>query len=140
VVEADPVATLLREMMAERGTRAGKASDLLEARLGEKNASNPTYHSAVLALWPPDCGAARPSCESAGIEIAFSREGRPGARMIRMGAGPGGLAEPWVIVAASAANNILAGRRPCRGTLALSTRWRSGLLECAGARPAPAAV
>jgi hypothetical protein len=79
------VATLVREIMAERSTWAGNASDLLEARVGERNALNPA------SAWPanPRALAARlRRCQtflrSAGIEIAFSREGRAGARMIRM--------------------------------------------------------
>jgi hypothetical protein len=38
IIEADPVATLVREVMAERGTWAGQASDLLQAGLRRKNA------------------------------------------------------------------------------------------------------
>ena len=85
VIETDPVATLVREIMAERSTWIGKASDLLQARLDEKNAPSRT------AAWPtnPRALAARlRRCQTflrtAGIEITFSREGRMGSRMIRM--------------------------------------------------------
>jgi hypothetical protein len=85
VIEADPVATFVREIMAERSTWVGKASDLLQARLDEKNAPSRT------AAWPtnPRALAARlRRCQTflrtTGIEIAFSREGRAGSRTIRM--------------------------------------------------------
>jgi hypothetical protein len=85
VIEADPVATFVREIMVERSTWVGKASDLLQARLYEKNAPSRT------AAWPtnPRALAARlRRCQTflrtAGIEIAFSREGRAGCLMIRM--------------------------------------------------------
>jgi hypothetical protein len=84
-IEADPVATFVREMMAERSTWAGQASDLRQARVGEKNVPKRT------AAWPtnPRALAARlRRCQTflrtAGIEIAFSREGRMGSRIIRM--------------------------------------------------------
>ncbi len=41
VIEADPVATFVREIMAERSTWAGQASDLLQARVGEKTCAEP---------------------------------------------------------------------------------------------------
>jgi hypothetical protein len=85
VIEADPVAAFVREIMAERSTWVGKASDLLQACLGLKHAPNRTTG------WPrnPRALAARlRRCQtvlrSAGIEIAFGREGRAGSRMIRM--------------------------------------------------------
>jgi len=94
VIEADPVATFVREIMAERNTWAGKASDLLHARPGAKNALN------RMAGWPtnPRALAARlRRCQAflraAGIEIAFSREGRAGSRMIRMTSFPKTRAE-----------------------------------------------
>ncbi len=85
VIEADPVATFVREIMAERHTWVGQASDFLRAHLGEKSAMSRT------AGWPknPRALAARlRRCQTflrtAGVEIAFSREGRAGARVIRM--------------------------------------------------------
>jgi hypothetical protein len=85
VIEADPVATFVREMMTERRRWMGTASDLLRARASEKNPTIPT------SAWPsnPRALAARlrrcqTSLRTAGIEIAFRREGRLGSRMIRM--------------------------------------------------------
>jgi hypothetical protein len=83
--EADPVATFVREIMAERTAWVGKASDLLRSALDEKMAPSRT------TAWPtnPSALAARlRRCQTflrtAGIEITFSREGRAGSRMIRM--------------------------------------------------------
>ncbi len=84
IVEADPVATFVREIMAERSTWVGKASDLLQARLDEKNPPS----TAGLPTNPRALAARLRRCQtflrSAGIDIAFSREGRVGSRMIRM--------------------------------------------------------
>jgi hypothetical protein len=85
VIEADPVAAFVREIMAERSAWVGKASDFPHARLDQKIAPSRT------AAWPtnPRALAARlRRCQTflrtAGIEISFSREGRAGSRMIRM--------------------------------------------------------
>jgi hypothetical protein len=101
-IEADPVAAFVQEIMARRSTWAGQASDLLQARVAEKTAPNRT------AAWPrnPRALAARlRRCQTflraAGIEIAFSREGRMGSRMIRMTS----LAKTRAGMAASTAGN-----------------------------------
>ena len=86
VIDADPVAAFVREIMAERRTWAGRASDLLHARIAAgEDAPDRT------AGWPrnPRALAGRlRRCQTflrtVGIEIAFSREGRVGSRMIRM--------------------------------------------------------
>jgi hypothetical protein len=85
VIESDPVATFVRGMMAERGMWVGKASDLLQARVDKDNTAHPT------SAWPTNsCALAtrlrrcQTFLRSAGIEIAFSREGQVGARMIRI--------------------------------------------------------
>jgi hypothetical protein len=85
IIEADPVATFVRDIMAERSTWTGKASDLLQARLSEKNVPERS------ASWPknPRALAARlRRCQTflrtAGIEISFGREGPAGSRIIRM--------------------------------------------------------
>jgi hypothetical protein len=72
--------------MAVRSTWAGRASDLLRAYIaGAEDVPNRT------AGWPsnPRALAGRlPRCQTflrtVGIDIAFSREGRTGSRMIRM--------------------------------------------------------
>jgi hypothetical protein len=82
VIEADPVASLVREVMAIRTTWAGRASDLLRA--GEDVLDGTVG-------WPKNpralAGRLR-RCQtflrSVGIDIAFTREGRTGSRMIRM--------------------------------------------------------
>jgi len=85
VIEADPVAAFVREIMAVRGTWAGRASDLLRAIAASEGAPDTT------AGWPrnPRALAGRlRRCQTflrtVGIDIAFSREGRTGSRMIRM--------------------------------------------------------
>jgi hypothetical protein len=98
VIEVDPVATFVREIMAERSTWAGRASDLLRARItADEDALNRT------AGWPrnPRALAGRlRRCQTflrtVGIEITFSREGPTGSRIIRMSAAdkvPGGLSK-----------------------------------------------
>jgi hypothetical protein len=86
VIEADPVAVFVREIMAVRGTWAGRASDLLRVRIaaGEDVLDGTTG-------WPKNpralAGRLR-RCQTflrtVGIDIAFSREGRTGSRMIRI--------------------------------------------------------
>jgi hypothetical protein len=83
VIEADPVAAFVREIMTERSIWAGSASDLIRARIAEGE--------DVLDGWPKNArvlaGRLR-RCQTflrtVGIDIAFTREGRTGRRMIRM--------------------------------------------------------
>jgi hypothetical protein len=86
VIQADPVAAFVREIMAVRSTWTGRASDLLRARTAAgENVPDRT------AGWPKNpralAGRLR-RCQTflrtVGIDIAFSREGRTGSRMIRM--------------------------------------------------------
>jgi hypothetical protein len=106
VIEADPVAAFVREVMVGRSTWAGRASDLLRTPIA---AGEEAPHRT--AGWPrnPRALAGRlRRCQTflrtVGINIAFSREGRTGSRMIRMtsltksprtseGNGPCGLSE-----------------------------------------------
>ena len=85
-IEADPVAAFVREIMAVRGTWAGTASDFVRARMpaGEDVRGR-------TAGWPRNPGAlagrlrrCQTFLRTVGIDIAFSREGRTGSRMIRM--------------------------------------------------------
>jgi hypothetical protein len=86
IIEADPVAAFVREIMAVRSTWAGRASDLLRAPIAAgEDVPDRT------AGWPrnPRALAGRlRRCQTflrtVGIDIAFSREGRTGRRMIRM--------------------------------------------------------
>jgi hypothetical protein len=86
VIEADPVANFVREIMVERSTWAGRASDLLRA-----HASAAVKTLDRTAGWPrnPRALAGRlrrfqTSLRTIGIEVAFGREGRVGSRIIRM--------------------------------------------------------
>jgi hypothetical protein len=88
VIEADPVATKVREMMAKRSTWSGSASELL--RVGIDCSSD-----GRSGAWPKSPRAlagrlrrAQTPLRALGIEIAFSREGRGGTRIIRMSASP----------------------------------------------------
>jgi hypothetical protein len=86
VIEADPVAAFVREIMAVRSTWTGRASDLLRARMAAGEGVPDRT-----AGWPKNpralAGRLR-RCQTflrtVGIDIAFSREGRTGSRMIRI--------------------------------------------------------
>jgi hypothetical protein len=85
IVDADPVAARVCEIMAERAEWTGRASDLLLA--GINGAGNPIVRSG----WPKSPRAlagrlrrAQTFLRTLGIEIVFSREGRVGARTIRI--------------------------------------------------------
>jgi hypothetical protein len=90
IIEADPVAVCVRALMAERGSWAGTASELLRA--ASALAGNNGYN------WPKNPGAlanrlrrAQTFLRMLGIELSFTREGRAGTRTIRINAG---IAEP----------------------------------------------
>ena len=108
IIEADPVAGCVQALMAERGSWAGTASDLLRAAsaLAGTKVSN----------WPQNPGAlagrlrrAQTFLRMLGIEISFTRGGRAGTRTIRIIAGaeidpPSSvLSAPAVLSAPSAA-------------------------------------
>jgi hypothetical protein len=89
VVEADPVAARVRDIMAAQASWSGNASDLL--RIGADPAEN--GGSPRDPGWPKSPRAlagrlrrAQTGLRTLGIEIAFGREGRAGTRVIRMGA------------------------------------------------------
>jgi hypothetical protein len=85
-VEADPVATCVRKMMAKHTRWVGTASDLLDAAgIGRD------YIAGGIADWPKNpralAGRLRRSqafLRTLGIEIAFKREGQEGNRIIKM--------------------------------------------------------
>jgi hypothetical protein len=92
VIEADPVAARVREFMAERTAWTGNASDLL--RIGADASRG--YMSERADGWPKSPRAlagrlrrAQTLLRAFGIEIAFSREGRVGTRIIRLHATQG---------------------------------------------------
>jgi len=87
MIDADPVAARVRELMAERSRWTGNASDLLR---GGAHALGDNQRRANGA-WPTSPRAlagrlrrAQTSLRTLGIEIAFSREGRAGTRIIRI--------------------------------------------------------
>jgi hypothetical protein len=87
VIEADPVATCVRNIMENRDQWNGTASDFLQAadQLQRRNAYISRHD------WPRTPRAlagrlrrAQTSLRAMGIDVAFQREGREGNRMIRM--------------------------------------------------------
>jgi hypothetical protein len=91
VVEADPVASRIRAIMAERTEWSGSASELL--RVAASPSSDDAFRINV--GWPRSSRAlagrlrrAQTPLRALGIEITFGREGRAGTRMIRMRSSP----------------------------------------------------
>jgi GNAT superfamily N-acetyltransferase len=91
VIDKDPVAACVREIMADRGRWMGTASDLLRAAADLARDDGASWRGAN---WPRDPRAlagrlrrAQTFLRMLGIEIAFSREGRAGTRTIHMSAG-----------------------------------------------------
>jgi hypothetical protein len=87
LIETDPVAVCVRRIIAERGSWAGTASDLL--RLATYLAGDDISKKG--ADWPKHPGAlagrlrrVQTPLRMLGIEISFSREGRAGTRTIRI--------------------------------------------------------
>ena len=88
IIEADPVASFVRAIMGERTSWTGSASDLL--RLCAESAREEASMSAPWAKNPRALAGrlrrAQTFLRMLGIEITFGREGRSGARMIRLSA------------------------------------------------------
>jgi hypothetical protein len=87
LIEADPVAARVREIMASRDTWIGSASDLLRAGVDSQG----NALSAAAISWPKNprvlAGRLRRSqtfLRVLGIDVDFRREGRAGNRVIRM--------------------------------------------------------
>jgi len=87
IIEADPVAAYVRTLMAEQNTWMGSATDLLRTGTDFMN-SDPLTRRID---WPENPRAlagrlrrAQTFLRALGIEIAFSREGRAGNRIITM--------------------------------------------------------
>jgi hypothetical protein len=89
VIEADPVAARVRDIMAAQTMWSGNASELL--RIGADPAGNggsprdPNWPKSPRAL-AGRLRRAQTALRTLGIEIAFGREGRAGTRIIRMNA------------------------------------------------------
>jgi hypothetical protein len=87
IIDADPVAAVVRAIMADRAQWAGSASDLLQ--VGINLAGNPMVGNR--SGWPKNPRAlagrlrrAQTYLRTLGIEIVFGREGRSGTRTIRI--------------------------------------------------------
>jgi hypothetical protein len=78
IVDADPVAALVREMMADRAQWTGSASDLVQ--VGANRSGWPKGPRALAGR----LRRAQAFLRTLGIEIAFAREGRFGTRIIRI--------------------------------------------------------
>jgi hypothetical protein len=87
MIDADPVAACVREIMAERGSWTGSAAELWRA---DAHRSSHDLFSERTG-WPKNPRAlagrlrrAQTFLRALGIHIAFSREGRAGGRVIRI--------------------------------------------------------
>jgi len=76
IIDADPVAALVREIMADRAQWTGSASDLLQ--IGTNRSGWPKSPRALAGR----LRRAQPFLRTLGIEIAFGRAGRLGTRTI----------------------------------------------------------
>ena len=86
IIEADPIATCVRTIMADRTMWTGSASDLM--RLCAESARDDISAGGAWAKNPRALAGrlrrAQTFLRSLGIEITFSREGRTGTRMIKV--------------------------------------------------------
>jgi hypothetical protein len=105
VIDADPVAACVRRIMTETSEWSGSASDLLRAGF-EVEATAP-YRGR--ADWPKTPRAlagrlrrAQAFLRSLGVDIRFAREGRLGARMIKISAPTRDPSMPFAPSASSA--------------------------------------
>ena len=87
MIDADPVAACVRDILAVRGSWAGSAGDLLRA---DAHRSSHDLLSERTG-WPKTPRAlagrlrrAQTFLRALGIDITFSREGRAGSRIIRI--------------------------------------------------------
>ena len=88
IVDADPVAARVRELMADRAQWTGSASDLLQVGI---NVGGNAMAAWTRSGWPKSPRAlagrlrrAQTPLRALGIEIVFGREGRLGTRTIRI--------------------------------------------------------
>jgi hypothetical protein len=78
IIDVDPVAALVREIMADRAQWTGSASDLLQ--VGTNRSGWPKSPRALAGR----LRRAQTFLRALGIEIVFGREGRLGTRTIRI--------------------------------------------------------
>ena len=88
MIEADPVAAVVREIMVDQGQWVGSASDLLQVGI---NVGGNAMAAWTRSGWPKNPRAlagrlrrAQTPLRALGIEIVFGREGRLGTRTIRI--------------------------------------------------------
>jgi hypothetical protein len=88
IIDADPVAVHVRELMADRAQWTGSASDLLQVGI---NCGRTAMAAWTRSGWPKNPRAlagrlrrAQTPLRALGIEIVFGREGRLGTRTIRI--------------------------------------------------------
>ena len=86
IIEADPIATCVRMMMAHRTTWTGSASELLRlcAETNQDDLSGSTPWAKNPRALAGRLRRAQTFLRTLGIEITFSREGRAGSRIIRV--------------------------------------------------------
>src|SRR5262249_9356990 len=87
IIDADPVAALVRDIMAERNSWTGSAAELWRA--GAHRSNHDLLSEGI--GWPKNPRAlagrlrrAQTFLRTLGIDITFSREGRAGSRIIRI--------------------------------------------------------
>ena len=85
IIDADPIASCVRELMKERSSWTGCAADLMKVCIQRASQSS---HSAS---WPRNPGAlagrlrrVQTFLKAIGVDIAFGREGRAGNRIVRI--------------------------------------------------------
>ena len=135
IIEADPIATYLRALMAGRTTWTGSASDLL--RLCAESTRDDVSRGTLWAKNPRALAGrlrrAQTFLRTLGIEIAFSREGRTGTRMIRVSMS----AQDTVSTSASSVRPAVMGLRAIRPSLRASNTGRADDADGADANAPP---
>jgi hypothetical protein len=123
VIEADPIAVVVRAIMATRTEWTGTASDLLGALVGaagERVAKSKTWPDGARAL-AGRLRRAAPFLRKIGIEISFGREGRARTRTIRITTNPNhaalerGGTQPSAPSASSASSTPMSKPNPSNG-------------------------
>jgi hypothetical protein len=118
IIEADPIATCVRAIMANQTMWAGSASDLLrlcadgvrdDVPSGAAWAKNPRAFAGRLRR-------AQTFLRTLGVEITFSREGRLGTRMIRVSTSTENCVSTVSIVGAARSNGSQGDRAVLVGT------------------------
>ena len=87
IIDADPIAACVREFMSERPSWTGSAADLLRVsveRSSDRIPKDDTGWAKNPRALAGHLRRAQTFLRALGIDIAFSREGRAGKRVIRM--------------------------------------------------------